>query len=324
MKKIAIFWEERFSKNNYRNLEISKTLNPFLEIAKINGMDNTISSDLLDSREDKDSFIIICFLNFSVTNIYKYIKLFIKFPRNKKYFFAFEPNIIVRLNYSRLVHSFFNKVYTWNDSLVDNKKYFKYLYPSTLLDSENLDKIDFSNKKFAIIINGNKAAIWKNELYSERDKFIRYAEKNNLEFDLFGTWWGRPNLKQKIFWYFPYPSYRWLAGNKVWTLSQYKFNICFENMSNTPGYITEKIWDSFKAGTIPVYWGASNIEQYVPKNCFIDYRDFLDFWKLESFLLGIQEDEYNSYIKNIELFLQTKEAKRWFDEIWANDFIKNL
>ena len=45
-------------------------------------------------------------------------------------------------------------------------------------------------------------------------------------------------------------------------------------MSDTPGYMTEKIWDSFKAKTVPVYWGASNIEEYVPKNCFIDYRDF--------------------------------------------------
>lgn len=95
-------------------------------------------------------------------------------------------------------------------------------------------------------------------------------------------------------------------------------------MSDTPGYITEKIWDSFKAKTLPVYWGASNIEEYVPKNCFIDYRDFLDFEKLFIFLSNITESEYNIYIENIELFLQTQEAKKWFDRSWAEDFLKSL
>lgn len=322
--KIAIFWDKIFENNNFRNLEFSKNLSPFNELARLNGFDDTISSDLLDLREDKDDFIILCFLNVTVSNILQYIKMFLKYPKNQKYFFAFEPEIIVRLNYNRIFHSFFEKVYTWNDDLVDNKKYFKYLYPSSLRDINDFPRIDFSQKKFISLINSNKIAIWKNELYSQRDLFIRYAEKHNIEFDLFWIGWDCPNKKQKIFWYSPYLSYRWLAENKVGTLSQYKFNICFENMSNTPGYITEKIWDSFKARTIPVYWGASNIEQYIPKNCFIDYRDFLDFEKLFIFLSHMTETEYNLYIENIELFLQTQEAKKWFDADWAKDFLENL
>lgn len=95
-------------------------------------------------------------------------------------------------------------------------------------------------------------------------------------------------------------------------------------MSDTPGYITEKIWDSFKAKTIPVYWGASNIEEYVPKNCFIDYRDFLDLEKLNSFLSTLTEEQYYTYIHNIEAFLETENAKKWFDRDWAVNFIKEL
>jgi hypothetical protein len=95
-------------------------------------------------------------------------------------------------------------------------------------------------------------------------------------------------------------------------------------MSNTPGYMTEKIWDSFKAKTVPIYWGASNIEEYVPKNCFIDYRDFRDFKKLESFLMTLNEDQYNEYIHNIEVFFETKDAKKWFDKDWAEDFLNSL
>ncbi|MCI7484939.1 MAG: glycosyltransferase family 10 [Helicobacter sp.] len=43
-------------------------------------------------------------------------------------------------------------------------------------------------------------------------------------------------------------------------LSQYKFNIAFEN-SATHGYITEKIFDAKLAGSVPIYWGDSSISK---------------------------------------------------------------
>ena len=75
-------------------------------------------------------------------------------------------------------------------------------------------------------------------------------------------------------------------------------------MKNRPGYITEKIWDSFKARSVPIYWGAANIEKYIPMNTFIDFRQFNgDFEKLVTFLSQISENQYTEYIQNIENFL---------------------
>lgn len=37
-------------------------------------------------------------------------------------------------------------------------------------------------------------------------------------------------------------------------LSQYKFNLCFEN-SISEGYVTEKLFQALVAGTMPIYWG---------------------------------------------------------------------
>ena len=54
--------------------------------------------------------------------------------------------------------------------------------------------------------------------------------------------------------------------------SQYKFIICFEN-SKTYGYITEKIFNVFLAGTIPIYDGAPNITDYIVPGSFIQYDD---------------------------------------------------
>jgi len=54
--------------------------------------------------------------------------------------------------------------------------------------------------------------------------------------------------------------------------SQYKFIICFEN-SKTDGYVTEKIFNVFLSGSIPIYDGAPNITDYIVPGSFIQYDE---------------------------------------------------
>ena len=60
-------------------------------------------------------------------------------------------------------------------------------------------------------------------------------------------------------------------------LVQTKFCMAFEN-SREPyysnGWVTEKIYDCLGCGSIPIYWGAPDIAERIPKEVFIDYRDF--------------------------------------------------
>ncbi len=129
--KIAILWDKRFNNNKFLDLNIDQNLSPFIELAKENGIENTISSDLLEMREDKDEFIIFCFLTFSLFNIREYIKILWKYPRHKKYLFLFEPSVVAPMSYSKVLHLFFTRVYTWDDNLADSKKYFKYIWPQS-------------------------------------------------------------------------------------------------------------------------------------------------------------------------------------------------
>ena len=52
--------------------------------------------------------------------------------------------------------------------------------------------------------------------------------------------------------------------DKIAWLKNYKFNICFEN-SSYPGYLTEKLFDAFAAGCIPIYWGDTSLRCGVDK-----------------------------------------------------------
>ncbi len=324
--KYIFFWDERFANNQYANTSIDPNLSPFREFLILNWVKNTQSIDIFESGSDKspDDAIILCFLACNIFTFDKYITFLWKYRKYRKYLFLLEPPVVARISYFSLLHLFFDRVYTWNDRLVDHNKYRKYTWQQSYFGI-NTKTVSFQEKFFLTLLNGNKTSLIKNELYSEREKAIRFFEKNNIEFDLYGVGWNKPNRRQKIFWFHPYPSYKWKVDNKIETLSQYKFNLCFENMKNEPWYITEKIWDSFKARSIPIYWGASNIEDYIPTNTFIDFRQFeWDYEKLVTYLSQITEIQYNEYIENIETFLWSKKAQEWFDEEWAKWFLKKL
>jgi hypothetical protein len=49
--------------------------------------------------------------------------------------------------------------------------------------------------------------------------------------------------------------------------SQYKFIICFEN-SYADGYITEKIFNCFLAGSIPIYSGSPQVSKFLSSKSF--------------------------------------------------------
>src|SRR5438445_11355992 len=95
---------------------------------------------------------------------------------------------------------------------------------------------------------GNKTSSHPDELYSERLATIRFLDaRAPWNFDLYGPDWSSDR-----------PAYRGFADNKIAFMKYYKFPIVYENMKNIQGYITEKIFDAFSAGCVPVYWGASN------------------------------------------------------------------
>lgn len=55
--------------------------------------------------------------------------------------------------------------------------------------------------------------------------------------------------------------------------SRFKFSIAFENCSHD-GYITEKLIQSFAAGTVPIYWGDPSVDEMFNEDSFINVRKF--------------------------------------------------
>jgi hypothetical protein len=184
----------------------------------------------------------------------------------------------------------------------------KFYWPQSF-DGVHEDVWARTDRDFLVMINGNKFPRYRSpcpELYTERLRAIEYFSRTR-EINLYGVYWDGPQmivgtaympgtfgrmrrprtiqvLERKVseWWKKLHPDplltaartvYRGRAGSKPAVLGAHKFAICFEN-SILQGWITEKIFDCFFAGAVPVYWGAPDIEQYIPKHCFVDMREF--------------------------------------------------
>lgn len=70
------------------------------------------------------------------------------------------------------------------------------------------------------------------------------------------------------------------VSDKSNCLGKYKFSICVEN-SYYPGYVTEKLFDSFASSTIPIYWGGLP-NGFLNPNSFIHLDSFQPLVNLNS------------------------------------------
>lgn len=236
-----------------------------------------------------------------------------KLPKEKLILFMWEPPVVLRKMYRSKILDHFSKVYTWDDDLVDNQKFFKFYYP--VLQQMLPDLPSFEDRKLCTLVSSDLASTHPLELYSERKKAIEYFEKvQEPGFEFYGRKWPEG----------VYKSYRGECPDKLQTIKKYRFSICYENMRDVKGYVTEKIFDCFAAGSIPVYWGASNVTDTIPKGCFIDRRDFSSYDELYAHLKAMTKEEYNGYLDRINAFLKSDEARFYSLENFERTFCESV
>ena len=117
--------------------------------------------------------------------------------------------------------------------------------------------------------------------------------------------------------------------DKIKFLSSYKFSIAMEN-SECDGYISEKIIDSFLAGTIPIYYGNYMVDEYINPKSYILIRDEKDMYQKIEYIKMIDNDDekYKKFLKKgviIDKNIADKieeELKLFLENIFTQDKIK--
>ena len=83
---------------------------------------------------------------------------------------------------------------------------------------------------------------------------------------------------------------------KIALMRAYLFHLAFEN-SKEDDYITEKLWGTLQAGTLPIYYGAPNVKEHAPPNSIISWHDFPSTEELAEYMNKVAANKtlYDSY-----------------------------
>ena len=225
---------------------------------------------------------------------------------NKMVLFIWEAPAVCPSNWNNNLHNLFSHIFTWSEYYSAKPNFHKICWPQTR-KFPTVPIISYKNKKLLVNISMNKFSKHKRELYTSRKESIRYFEESfPNDFDLYGVGWNN-DCKRDFYadkngnGYFR--SYRGLIDNKWEILPNYKFSLCYENIRDEEGFITEKIFDSMRSNCVPIYWGAPNIGDYVDPKAFIDRREFKSNKDLATYLININENDYNKYLEAINRYL---------------------
>ncbi|MDO8262976.1 MAG: glycosyltransferase family 10 [Gallionella sp.] len=241
-----------------------------------------------------------------------------------KYLISVENPLINKLNADIDYLKDFQRVFSWNVAALNLPGAVKILIPNSISLPNTRS---YSERHiFSCLISSNKVAPWvgPNDLYAERINVIRWYEKNAPSlFHLYGRGWNKPcqaftrkdkflrrlgRLGTQLFGYKPFPSWQGEVQFKSGILSNTRFSYCYENVKGLPNYITEKIFDSFLSGCVPIYWGADNVHEYIPSHCFIDRRQFRGTADVHRHLMSITPEQHAQFQRNISDFLKSEQA----------------
>lgn len=250
--------------------------------------------------------------------------------------------------FNKANHEQFDAILTYNHLLIDDKRYFHFYLPAADPAYKVLGK-DFVQRKPACMISSNNDLRWRTGFnviksgwrFSARDwwdyvflpgqmntrkrslarAFERFEDDS---LDIFGDgWvdysWGLMDRLLKL------KSFKSAKGrlktSKLRVSGNYRFNICYENCDNDCGYISEKIFDAIYGDAVPIYLGNRSIDKHIPKDCFVDARDFRNNGELVRFMCECPESIWEDYRRAAKNFLESPAFKKFLPSSFVNDFL---
>lgn len=242
------------------------------------------------SNTDEGDYIILTDdMVFSVDN----------YKNKKVYAWLIESPVIKPISYDFVINNYskFDKIFTFDNRLlsITEKSIFIPIGGCWINDYDRI--IHEKNNNISIISSGKR-----NTLGQKLRHNVIAAFCEDYSIDIFGN--GYKSIE-----------------NKIEGLKDYKFSIVIENCQSD-FYFTEKIIDCFQTGTIPIYWGCSNINNFFKLD---DNFIFNNLQELENILKKIKNKEiiYENYINHV-LYNYNESKKYIIADDLIYDFFKKI
>ena len=221
---------------------------------------------------------------------------------NKKFGWFCESRIVKQSVFEHIKNNLnlykesYNKLFTCDEELIKmDSNFFVFCFAGSNLPWTPEQEYGLHNK------TKNISFLCSSNSMSDGHRYrISWAEKLKNRVDLYGGVCGSKKIG--------------VVGNqhyhhkrKTEAMNDYMFSVVIENDSYET-YFTEKITDCFATGTIPVYWGTSDIGNYFNKDGIIELTPDFDFSSLTPEL-------YNSKISAIRDNLERVKNMELADDV---------
>lgn len=242
------------------------------------------------------------------------------FARNRRILLVCEPKIVLPENYKSKIRKEFGLIISRNikdkENYLQHPQYWERVVPDRK-----------KRKNALVIINANKISLVKGNNYGLR----KICSKKFPFVDLYGHDWDmkfnrkikelliaiRRNLQTAtpisfasiVLWLSPNPKSLGIVESKSAVMSGYKYALIIEN-ENT--YVSEKIFDAFFSGCIPVYVGPTINNLIIPEELYISALPSVE--GVRKSIYKVQEIDYEKWIIRLNAWLSSTETQDYWGE----------
>jgi len=242
-----------------------------------------------------------------------------QFPKEKSLLIRVEPRPILPDNFDSEFVNSFKFLFDLGRTGTQSTACFPWPQKWRQLDT-SLKRIDS-----AVIIAGNKLSLIRGELYSLRREALHQIQ----DIHLYGTEWDISlyrklrilaseirkilRMREKTshralkYWFRKAPNWKGAIENKHKYLARYRYSVVIENSQE---FLTEKLFDAFFSGTIPIYVGPDISRFKIPEDLVIQVSPTLD--AIRKGIEIAKELDYELWLSNLENWL----AKQTTLEDW--------
>jgi hypothetical protein len=119
-----------------------------------------------------------------------------------------------------------------------------------------------------------------------------------------------PQFSGAKLWFQSYPQSKGIVNDKLATMSSYKYALVIENSQE---YMSEKLFDAFFAGCIPIYVGPKVEDYGIPKNLVVQAQPNLK--SIKQALETAKEMNFENFQQDLRKFLSNeKTIEKWSHE----------
>ena len=260
----------------------------------------------------------------------------VKIPKRRRFLIIQEPEVVLPANYaSKYLKTFGTVIRVGRNQAKDlYSLYWPQFWPKDQPKTNSKSRADLG----AVLIAGNHLSFIAGELYSLRRKCVYKID--NLQ--VYGRGWNRGlidklkvtsiNLSELILfrkrvsrkslscWFKNYEKNVESPDNKLEILQNFKITLVIENSQE---FLSEKLFDAFFAGCIPIYVGPQVSEYSIPNTLVVQCEP-----NVRSVVKGIRTAEgmdYQRWQRELDLWLNSPETKeRWSHETYILKLSKIL